>query len=309
MLYACMPLEPRGRGRHDGGMDTRRPDFLLMVFVDGLGVGDVCPGYNPIAGDVCPRLAASLRRARAIDAGLGVPGLPQSATGQTALLTGVNAARLLGRHVEGFPGPQLRAVIRERNIFLSLRRAGLTGTFANAYFVDDVSQVQRHRYQSVTTVAALSAFGAVRDRRALEADDAVFHDLTRAGLRRRGYRGPLVEPAQAAEHLLAIARRHDFTLFEYFRTDRAGHRADMQAARVVLDELERFFACLLDRIRETGGGLVLTSDHGNIEDARSHAHTRNPVPLIVAGGGDRRAWDAVTSIADVPAAVHAVLSG
>jgi hypothetical protein len=40
-----------------------------------------------------------------LDASLCVPGLPQSATGQAALLTGLNAPELMGRHIEGFPPP------------------------------------------------------------------------------------------------------------------------------------------------------------------------------------------------------------
>ena len=31
--------------------------------------------------------------------------------------------------------------------------------------------------------------------------------------------------------------------------------------------------------------LVLSSDHGNVEDATTKAHTTNPVPLLVVGPG------------------------
>jgi len=51
----------------------------------------------------------------------------------------------------------------------------------------------------------------------------------------------------------------------------------------------------------------LTSDHGNIEDARSCTHTRNPAPLVLEGSVDRAAWDAVRAIADMSAAVQAAL--
>ncbi|HXT50199.1 MAG TPA: phosphoglyceromutase, partial [Thermoanaerobaculia bacterium] len=39
----------------------------------------------------------------ALDAVLGVPGLPQSGTGQTTLFTGVNAQASIGHHVPALP--------------------------------------------------------------------------------------------------------------------------------------------------------------------------------------------------------------
>ena len=102
---------------------------FLFFFLDGIGLGSPDPAKNPFARANMPvlqnllagkRLLASTiplesRRASllALDACLGVDGLPQSATGQTALLTGINAARHVGRHVEGFPGPELKRLIRQ----------------------------------------------------------------------------------------------------------------------------------------------------------------------------------------------------
>ena len=57
---------------------------------------------------------------RPISADLGVKGVPQSATGQTALFTGLNAAEVIGRHSQGFPGPTLRKLIRQQNLFSTL---------------------------------------------------------------------------------------------------------------------------------------------------------------------------------------------
>ncbi|MDQ2998229.1 MAG: aminotransferase class I/II-fold pyridoxal phosphate-dependent enzyme, partial [Chloroflexota bacterium] len=51
---------------------------------------------------------------KAIDATLGVDGLPQSGTGQTALLAGFNAAALHGRHQPHVPPVALRALLAER---------------------------------------------------------------------------------------------------------------------------------------------------------------------------------------------------
>jgi hypothetical protein len=146
----------------------------------------------------------------------------------------------MGRHVEGFPGPRLKALVREHNIFSRLRGRGYTATFANAYYLRDLTEVQKRRRQSVTTVAALAAFGQVRDAAMMLNGDAVYQDLTRRLLRDRGYTGPFITPRTAARHLMRIAVRHHFTLFEYFLTDIFAHKGDANDVRRVLRELDQF---------------------------------------------------------------------
>ncbi len=281
----------------------------LLVFVDGLGWPPAPPADTTLRDDVCPHLLRLVRRCgRPIDASLGVPGLPQSATGQATLLCGVNAARLAGRHVEGYPGPRLRDLVRRRNLFSSLRRRGYRAAFANAYFPGDLDEVARRRRQSVTTVATLAAFGAVRDGRAMARGEAVYHDLTRHTLRARGYDGPAVSPEESAAHLLAIAAAHDFTLFEFFQTDLAGHRGDRAGAEEVLRRLDRFLGALRPFARGRGL-LVLTSDHGNIEDPSSRRHTAGPVPFVARGCGAPALRRRVRSLTDVVPALLARYPG
>ncbi len=257
---------------------------MIFVLVDGLGLGLDDPAVNPIHGGACPTLERLLHEAHPLDASMGVAGIPQSATGQTALLTGVNAAHAVGRHVEGFPGPSLRTIIRRHNILRRIRLMGLRCTFANAYFVDRSSEAATRIPQSVTTVSALSALGRVRTRHDLDRDNAVYQDITRASLAARGYTGPLVTPETAAEHLARISGRHAFTLFEYFQTDRMGHKGSPAEAAAVLSVLDRFVAATLARLQTRGRWLFLmTSDHGNIEDARVRHHTMNAVPLVAVG--------------------------
>ncbi|HEY2923438.1 MAG TPA: hypothetical protein VGJ98_00560, partial [Candidatus Eisenbacteria bacterium] len=100
---------------------------VLLFFIDGIGVGSDDPDRNPLATGEFPtlRLTASLTptarigpplMARGLDASLGVPGLPQSATGQTSILTGINAPMAMGHHVSGFPGPTLRKILFEHSL-------------------------------------------------------------------------------------------------------------------------------------------------------------------------------------------------
>ena len=251
---------------------------ILFVFVDGLGLGSDHPAENPLADRKrFPTLSRMLSQSLPLDATLGVPGLPQSATGQAALLTGLNVSELMGRHIEGFPPPRLKVLVQEHNIFSKLLATGKTCTFANEYFLDDVAHIPSKR-ESVTTVATLSAFGEVRGKSKLEKNRAVYHDLTREALRPRGYSGPLISPEEAAIHLIDIAADYDFTLFEFFQTDHAGHSGDEQRVFQTLEKLDRFFAAL----RSFSGLLIMTSDHGNIEDMTTRTHTLNPVPFYAS---------------------------
>ncbi|MBN1268198.1 MAG: hypothetical protein JXB04_01305 [Kiritimatiellae bacterium] len=257
----------------------------LLVFIDGLGLGPDDPAVNPVHSGACPHLERLLREAVPVDASLDVPGTPQSATGQATLLTGVNAAKAVGRHVEGFPGPELKELVRAHNVFDQLIARGFRCTFANAYFLEGWTEPERRRFQSVTTVATLKAFGKVRDTALMLEGKAVYQDLTRESLRRRGYTGPLVTPRESALHLMAIAAEHDFTLFEYFQTDRKMHGGDASEIRKVLGQLDEFLGELLAFPAEPGRLLLITSDHGGIEDLRTRSHTLNPVPLIALGEG------------------------
>jgi 2,3-bisphosphoglycerate-independent phosphoglycerate mutase len=275
-----------------------------MIFVDGLGIARPNPETNPISEAICPQLMAAFRdHTIPVDATLGVPGLPQSATGQTSLLTGVNAQETIGRHVEGFPGPDLREIISEHSIFESLQMSGLASTFANGYLARTVEDVQAHRVKSVTTVATLAAFGDVRRAHLLEAREAVSHDLTREYLVPRGYTGEHLTVEEAAQDLMGIAQAHAFTLFEFFLTDRAGHAADMDIAARVLAKLDRLVAEVLRLAAYSQLLVVLTSDHGNIEDLSKRTHTTNPVPFMACGPGEEVLRERVNDLTDITPAI------
>lgn len=258
----------------------------LFFFIDGLGMGPRDPARNPLYRGDCPVLQHWLdTEAVPIDATLDTPGLPQSATGQATLFTGINGAKANGGHKEGYPGPTLRAVIRERNLFDLLGTQGYTCAFANAYYLEGITPEEMQRRQSVTTVMTLKALQSVRGMDQLLRGDAVYNDLVRRRLRERGFPGELIRPEEAAEHLAGIARRHDFTLFEYFMTDLTAHKGTAEDMGRVLRELDACLGALRGFPEEPGGLLIITSDHGNLEDADTRSHTRNPVPFLALGHG------------------------
>lgn len=239
-----------------------------------------------------------------LDACLGVDGLPQSATGQASLLTGINASKAMGRHIEGFPPPSLKKLIQHENLFTKLRGIGKRGTFANCYWNVDPRQIPPRR-QSVTTVMTMSALGRVRGDTELMAGRAVTHDITRWTMHTRGYDGPLITPEQAAEHLIAVGEENDFTLFEHFLTDRAGHSGNHDTAVQCLDPLEHFVAAASRFSDEPNHLFLLSSDHGNIEDLSTRTHTRNPVPLIALGTHASH-FQSLKALTDVTPAIMAL---
>jgi 2,3-bisphosphoglycerate-independent phosphoglycerate mutase len=277
---------------------------VLFVFVDGVGAGARDPDRNPLAreeyllsrfddGSGAPLPAGA--RAVLADATLGVPGRPQSATGQTAILTGENAPRLLGRHLLGFPNGELRALLRERSLFLALRRAGRRAVFANAYPVaylralgfpaegePEFSLGKRRPRAAATTVAYAAGGGAFRTWGDARAGRGLTHDITGCTARGRGADVPAREPAEAADVLLALSRGHDLALFEFFETDEAGHARSMERARDALARVDAFLRRLAARLGPEDA-LVVASDHGNVEDLGSRNHTRAPVPVLGFG--------------------------
>ena len=255
---------------------------IIFIFVDGLGIGSSDPETNPLRDARFPALGKLLANAVPIDACLGVDGLPQSATGQATLLTGVNAAKEMGRHIEGFPPPSLKKLIEKENIFSKLQRLGKRCTFANSYWIDDPHRIPPRR-QSVTTVMSLSALGDVRHKAELMVGKAVNHDITRWTMHTRGYDGELISPETAADHLLSIAEENDFTLFEYFLTDRAGHSGNPDLVYQCLETLGRFLPRVAAFAEQPNHLFLLSSDHGNIEDLSTSTHTKNPVPLVALG--------------------------
>jgi len=271
------------------------------------GVGLRAPAAdNPICPAVCPTLCRLIANfGTPIDTCLDVPGLPQSATGQATLYTGINAAQAMGRHMEGFPGPSLRALIKAGNLLMSLRGLNRRCRFADAYMADSIEQVRARHFQSVTTVMALTCPETLALQDDLRSNQAVCHDITRASLLEKGYTGSVITPAQAAEHLIQIALAHDFTLFEFFLTDLAGHSRRFDQGTSTLALFDAFLSPLDRLAHETGLLFVLTSDHGNIEDMSHHSHTANPVPLVAFGPGAEVMLKNARSLMDVtPRLVH-----
>ncbi|HKP47897.1 MAG TPA: hypothetical protein VJT50_14950 [Pyrinomonadaceae bacterium] len=290
---------------------------VLLFFIDGLGIGAPGP-QNPLHGltGADPLAVFTAHPSTTIhdgivvptDARLGVEGRPQSASGQTTILTGVNVPARLGYHKQGFPNADMREILRAESIFLQLQRAGIAPiTFANTY--TDRFFEERPRWVSAPTAAMEAAKIPFRRLEDLKAGNAVYHDFTNAVLQARGEAVQLRTPAEAAQVLATIVDDNRFTLYEYFLTDKIGHLQDFALAQTRLKALALFIRELLARVELAHTSVILTSDHGNIEDLSSRNHTVNAVPTIVWGAHKNQIADSISSLADITPAIVKVLTG
>jgi len=284
------------------------PAGILLVLVDGLGLGEPDAGRNPLAV-ARTRWFRCFRNQIAVtdgclvvptDASLGVPGLPQSATGQTSLLTGLNAPLLAGRHIQGFCTPTLTSLLTEHSLFRTFSLQGGRVACANAF---PTSILQRHRFPSVTTVAARTAGIRLRDLEDLTRGQALHHDFTNHLLKIRGHSVPPLSAEEAAQRLAEITAAHDLTYYEYIQTDLAGHAQDMDRAVALLEGLDLFVSRLVEHLDLSRHLLVLVSDHGNVEDLGTAGHTWNRVPTMVWGQGKERFVRRIHALTDITPAL------
>lgn len=302
-----------------------------------MGFGNDAPGINPFAAARTPTLdrlaggrwaGSHVARAgavgalggggfvlRGIDATLGRPGLPQSATGQTSLLTGRNAAEAMNGHYGPWPGPTLKRFLAEGNLFdwaLTAAAAGAPAApsaavrLAGAYPPGFFDALERGRLRLNAPAHAARAAGVpLPTRGAYLAGEAISADLDGSHFATLGTVPPGAPGASAAGARLArLAGDSVFTFFDVWPTDRAGHLARLEPAVALVERLDTFLGGLL-AARPPHLTLLLTSDHGNLEDLSHRRHTRSPVPLLVIGP-HAEAFSTVCSIQEVAPAVRTV---
>ncbi|MDZ7263678.1 MAG: hypothetical protein ONB16_03780 [candidate division KSB1 bacterium] len=292
---------------------------VIFIFIDGLGIGTNDPSKNPAAHsdiqlmrlfqtDQFPKAMPYGGLVKAIDCHLGLPGLPQSATGQSALFTGVNAVQLLGCHLSGFPNQTLRNLLATDSILLQFKHRKKKPAFINAYrpifFQFGPEMLIRHL--SVTSIMNWKAGLHFFNFQELAAEQALYHDFTNLELINKGYRLPAFTAEHAGQILAQISQAYDFCLYEYFKTDHAGHAQNLNDAVVLLKQLEQFIESLLTRTDLTETLVVLCSDHGNIEDLNVKTHTNNPVPLIAWGPRNSEFLSICHALTDVTPALIAL---
>lgn len=285
---------------------------VIFVFIDGLGVGPPSE-HNPLtdtflsffsgAGGGQGLHSNSPERDepgfiyKKVDANLDVKGLPQSGTGQISLFTGVNASKIVGRHFGPYPHSRVKYLLEEQSLFHQVMDAGKTPYFLNAYpEIFFRNSKKRNRWSSTTYMARAA------DIRLNRIEDLINETALTAGITQEFWRAdlgsdlPVITPEEAAARVIRQTERYDLLLFEYYLTDKAGHEQNMKMAQGYLNVIDSFLQALLMSKKESDT-LVVCSDHGNIENLSIKTHTRNPVPLIVAG--ETESFREAESILDV----------
>ena len=176
-------------------MSKIQKNSVILFFIDGLGIGNK-DNNNPLFKiDKIEPLANFKEEQKKVildgilvstDPRLGIEGRPQSASGQTTILTGINAPKVLGNHKQGFPNQKLRDVINENSIFLQLKNKKIEpNIFANAYTPQFFEETPR--WKSATTCALEAAevhFNKLPD---LLGRKSLFHDFTNESLMRKRF--------------------------------------------------------------------------------------------------------------------------
>ena len=291
---------------------------VLVFFVDGVGIGPEDPARNAFTAAPPAHINHLVASGRAslvpLDATLGLPGLPQSGTGQYTLFTGFNGAQQFGRHYGPYVPTALRRPLMQDNILTRAQSLSRSVAFAVAYPEELIEAAfASMEFEPVGPLRAgppLVAAGAgvlTRHTAALERGDAVASEITNTSWRERLQRTslPIVDARTAGHNLAGIANQHDLTLFAHYATDHAGHEQDLALAIEALHKVDEFMGGITERLADDCV-LLVVSDHGNLEDA-STGHTRNPALGLVYGRGHAAIAAGLHSLEDAAPAVAKLL--
>lgn len=247
---------------------------LVWLALDGVGHPADAPPGSPWESDL-PTLRPFVDAGQILDATLGVPGLPQSATGQTTWLTGEDAVRAMGEHFGPRPGPTLRPLL-ERSLPVRLARAGgrveLLNYFPPPYF-------QRSRFQHGCFPLSVLLAG-----RTLNPDGLALVAPTLGLEFEAPWRASRVvdDVRREGEKVGLASGEADLLMLDLWFSDLLGH-AGRPTPNDALDAAGRAYLVRLDAFLEgllsAGASVVVTSDHGNFEDLRVKTHTLARVPF------------------------------
>lgn len=285
---------------------------VIFIFIDGVGLGEEDTSnpffkkrhesFEVLTDGFFNKSAKPVigkdHLFKPIDANLGVEGLPQSGTGQTALFTGRNAAKEIGKHFGPFPHSGIKPFLKHESVFHGVNELGKKPYFMNAYPPIFFEHAQKRNRWSCTTLMTKSAGMKLNSTEDVLNETALTAEIVQNAWREKlGIDIPKITPTDAANRLLNVVPDYDLVLYEYYLTDKAGHNQSLEDAERVLKPLDEFLLQIIKQKRSSDT-LVITSDHGNLEDLSTKTHTRNKVPLFILGENSAD-FDKVESLTDV----------
>jgi hypothetical protein len=302
---------------------------VLFIFVDGIGLGADNSETNPLARVEMPFLEALLGGKKliassapyesdlvsllALDAGLGVDGLPQSATGQAVLMTGVNIPAELGYHYGPKPNPEVAEFLKNGNTLFSWlhaesKKAALLNAFPPRYFDGIESGMRLYSSIPLTVTSAGYPLFTQED---LFSGNALSADFTGHGWRSmlNIAEAPLRSAREAGVKLAELAQSYDFSLFEYWASDYAGHKQNMEAAVTQMEVFDSVLEGLVSEWNMDEDLILVTSDHGNMEDLSTRRHTDARVPGLVIGGKHKAFAEGLSDLTGIAPKIRQFILG
>jgi 2,3-bisphosphoglycerate-independent phosphoglycerate mutase len=293
---------------------------VLMVFLDGVGIGRRDYESNPFFkfgfktfehffGDIPslekPFLTNSDNYLFPADPCMGVPGFPQSGTGQVSIFCGINAPAFVGKHFGPFPYSTTIPVLKTESIFAILKGEGYNVSFANAYPSVFFDYLKSGKQRLSTTSLSCRLIGLrlnritdLRKGRALTAE--ISNERWNLKL---GYNLPVIKPSTAAKRLLRIAAGNAFTLYEFYLTDHIGHGRYEGNVQKMITLLDDFLFSLLSELNREKMTLIICSDHGNFEDLSVKTHTLNPALTLTAGLKAHQMFREIKDLSNIKGAI------
>ncbi len=104
---------------------------------------------------------------------------------------------------------------------------------------------------------------------------------------------PEMSAPEVTDRLIAAigSNRYDLIIVNYANPDMVGHTGIMPAAITAVQTIDTCLGRLNDAVKTAGGVMLVTADHGNIEQMTDDtggnphtAHTTNLVPLVLVNG-------------------------
>ena len=103
---------------------------------------------------------------------------------------------------------------------------------------------------------------------------------------------PEMSAFELTDRLTAAIRSGDFDAIvcNYANGDMVGHTGSFEASIKAVEAVDQCLGKIVEAVRETGADLLITADHGNVEQMRDPetgqpltSHTTGPVPLVYVG--------------------------
>ncbi|MBW4436085.1 MAG: hypothetical protein KME04_03055 [Pleurocapsa minor GSE-CHR-MK-17-07R] len=299
---------------------------VLLIFLDGVGLAPDDPASNPFSTAETPTLNALANGHRWLsetgiqhsdratfvptDPRLGMPGRPQSASGQATILTGLNIPQTIGEHYGPRPNLAIRSILAEDNLFKRVVARGGTAVMLEAYpppFHDAVNSGKRllSSYQQAYAEAGYKLFGESD----IFSGDALSVDWTGEAWRAHlGYeKSPVYTPIEAGRKMVELSRRATFAFFSHWWSDTVGHRGTLSEGKALLELFDGVMAGALEAWDDDEGLMIITSDHGNLEDLSHGKHTENDVATVVIGRDARAFASGIRTLADIAPRVERYL--